>query len=101
MRALYLLSTGKLVQIPAVLIRASLGDLFNHFQKELLEDPNWAITLAGMDYSHYGMNYILKEEAAHFACTTYNMIHHDHQVEVPTRYNDPRSICHQSRSHWD
>ncbi len=35
---------GKLVQIPAVLIHVSLGDLFNHFQKELLEDPDWAIT---------------------------------------------------------
>ncbi len=43
-----------------------------------------------MDYGHYGMNYILKEEAAHFACTAYNMIHHDRQVEVPARYQRPQ-----------
>ncbi len=84
--ALYLLSTGKLVQVPAILTHATLGDLFNHFQKELLEDPDWAITPAGMDYGYYGYNYILKEEAAHFACTAYNMIHHDRRVEVPGRY---------------
>ncbi len=89
-RALYLLLTGKLVQIPVILSHASLGDLFNHFQKELMEDPNWAITPAGMDYSFYRMNYILKEEAAHFACTAYNMIHHDHQVEVLARYQRPQ-----------
>ncbi len=90
MRALYLLSTGKLVQIPNALICVSLGDLFNHFWKELLEDPNWAITPAGMDYSFYRMDYILKEEASHFACTAYNMIHRDHQVEVPARYQRPQ-----------
>ncbi len=84
--ALYLLSTGKLVQVPAVLIRASLEELFDHFQKELLEDPDWAVTPAGMDYGYYRLNYILKEEAAHFACTAYNMIHHDRQVEVLARY---------------
>ncbi len=89
-RALYLLSTGKLVQIPAVLLRVSLGDLFDHFQKELMEDPDWAVTLAGMDYSHYGMSYILKEEASHFACTAYNMIHRDIQVEVLARYQRPQ-----------
>ncbi len=89
-RALYLLSTGKLVQIPAILLHASLADLFNHFQKELLEDPNWAITPAGIDYDRYGMNYILREEASHFACTAYNMIHHDIQVEVPARYQRPQ-----------
>ncbi len=89
-RALYLLSTGKLVQVPAVLTRATLGDLFNHLQKELVEDPNWVITLARMDYGHYGMNYILKEEATHFACTAYNMIHRDQQVEVLTRYQWPQ-----------
>ncbi len=88
--ALYLLSTGKLVQTPAILSRATLGDLFNHFQKELLEDPNWAKTPAGMDYGYYGMNYILKEEAVHFTCTAYNMIHHDRQVEVPARYQRPQ-----------
>ncbi len=68
----------------------SLGDLFNHFQKELLEDPDWAVTPAGMDYSFYGMSYILKEEASHFACTAYNMIHHDRQIEVPARYQCPQ-----------
>ena len=61
----------------------SLGDLFNHFQKELLEDPDWKRTPAGMDYAAYGMNYILKEEAMHFACLAYNMIHPDHQIEIP------------------
>ncbi len=71
-------------------MRASLGDLFNHFWKELLEDPDWAVTPAGMDYGHYGMNYILKEEASHFACTAYNMIHPDRPIEVPARYQRPQ-----------
>ncbi|PBK91257.1 hypothetical protein ARMGADRAFT_1082063 [Armillaria gallica] len=76
-QALYLLSTGKLVQIPEVLFCAPLLDLFNHFLNKLVEDPNWAITPAGMDYTHYRYSYILKEEARHFACITYNMIHQE------------------------
>ncbi len=91
MQAFYLLSTGKLVQVPSILIRVTLGDLFNHFQKELLEDPDWAVTPAGMDYSYYGYNYILEEEATHFACTAYNMIHHNHCIEVPARYQRPQT----------
>ncbi len=43
-----------------------------------------------MDYAYYGMNYILKEEAIHFACTAYNMIHRNHQVEIPARYQRPQ-----------
>ncbi len=89
-RALYLLSTGKLVQIPAVLLYATLKDLCNHFQKELLEDPHWAITPAGMDYDHFRKGYILREETLHFACTAYNMIHPDRQIKVPARYQRPQ-----------
>ncbi len=85
-RALYLLSTGKLVQVPAVLLHATLKDLCNHFQKELLEDPDWAVTPAGMDYSYFQKGYILREETLHFACTAYNMIHPNRQIEIPARY---------------
>ncbi len=74
-QALYLLATGKLAQVPKILYHAPLLNLFNHFLKELLEDPNWAITPVGMDYDHYRYEYILKEEARHFACLAYNMIH--------------------------
>lgn len=89
--ALYLLLTGKLVQVPDVLYHAPIIDLFNYFQKELVEDPNWAITPAGMDYNHYGYNYILKEEARHFACLAYNMIHSEQLVEVPICYQRPQT----------
>ncbi|PBK88172.1 hypothetical protein ARMGADRAFT_1084826 [Armillaria gallica] len=85
-RALYLLSTGKLTEIPEILFHAPLLDLFNHFLKELIEDPHWVITPAGMDYTHYGYEYILKEEARHFTCIAYNMIHQEQSIEVPTRY---------------
>ncbi|PBK83245.1 hypothetical protein ARMGADRAFT_1089599 [Armillaria gallica] len=85
-RALYLLLTGKLTEIPKILFCAPLLNLFNHFLKELVEDPNWAITPAGMDYTHYGYEYILKEEARHFACVAYNMIHQEQPIEVPTHY---------------
>ncbi len=77
---------GKLVQIPAVLLHATLKDLCNHFQKELLEDPDWAVTPAGMDYNYFQKDYILREETLHFACTTYNMIHPDRQIGIPARY---------------
>ncbi len=89
-QALYLLLTGKLVQIPKALHRLPLLDLFNHFWKELLEDPNWAITPAGLDYAHYGYEYILKEEARHFACLAYNMIHQEQPIKVPARYQRPQ-----------
>ncbi|PBK86726.1 hypothetical protein ARMGADRAFT_1086231 [Armillaria gallica] len=74
-RALYLLSTGKLTAVPEILFRASIIDLFNHFAHELIEDPDWAVTLAGIGYTHYGYSYILKGEARHFACIAWNMIH--------------------------
>ncbi|PBK84822.1 hypothetical protein ARMGADRAFT_1087984 [Armillaria gallica] len=64
-RVLYLLSTGKLTAIPEILFCAPLIDLFNHFVKELVEDPDWARTPAEIDYTHYGYSYILKEEARH------------------------------------
>lgn len=53
-RALYLLSTGKLVCVPCVLVDATLEELFEHFREELLADPDWARTPAGIDYAHYG-----------------------------------------------
>ncbi|PBK87073.1 hypothetical protein ARMGADRAFT_1085833 [Armillaria gallica] len=84
--ALYLLSTGKLTDIPETLFRVPLLDLFNHFMKELVENPDWAVTPAGMDYTHYGYSYILKEEARHFACVTFNMIHQEQMVKVPAHY---------------
>ncbi|PBK81146.1 hypothetical protein ARMGADRAFT_1091577 [Armillaria gallica] len=86
---LYLLSTGKLTTIPEALFHVPLLDLFNHFMTELVEDPDWAVTPAGMDYTHYGYSYILKEEARHFACITFNMIHQEQTVEVPARYRRP------------
>ncbi|PBK85901.1 hypothetical protein ARMGADRAFT_1086932 [Armillaria gallica] len=67
-RALYLLSMGELTTVPEILFRAPIIDLFNHFTRELVEDPNWAVTPAGIDYTHYGYSYILKEEARHFTC---------------------------------
>ncbi|PBL03036.1 hypothetical protein ARMGADRAFT_1069602 [Armillaria gallica] len=85
-QALYLLSTGKLARIPDILSHAPLIDLFNHFLKELAEDPHWAITPAGMDYDHFGYEYIIKEEARHFACQAYNMIHPDVSIQILTRY---------------
>lgn len=88
-RALYLLSTGKLAQIPEMLFRAPLIDLFNHFMNELVEDPDWASTPAGIDYNHYGYSYILKEEARHFATFAYNMIHQEQTIQVPARYRRP------------
>ncbi len=84
--ALYLLATGKLVQVPNILLCASLEELFNHFKEELVVDQDWARTLARIDYTHYGYSYILKEEAVHFACQAYNMIHPDHPVQIPDRY---------------
>ncbi|PBK93341.1 hypothetical protein ARMGADRAFT_1079683 [Armillaria gallica] len=90
-RALYLLSTGKLMEIPEILFCTPLLDLFNHFLKELVEDPNWAVTLAGIDYTHYGYTYILKEEARHFTCITYNMIHQEQPIQVPNCYQRPQA----------
>ncbi|PBK83812.1 hypothetical protein ARMGADRAFT_1089039 [Armillaria gallica] len=84
--ALYLLSTGKLMEIPEILFHAPLINLFNHFMTELVEDPDWAVTPAGMDYTHYRYSYILKEETRHFTCVTYNMIHQEQMVEVPAHY---------------
>ncbi len=85
-RALYLLATGKLVQIPNVLLCAPLEELFNHFKGELVADLDWARTPAGIDYNYYGYSYILNEEATHFACQAYNMIHRNHLIQVPARY---------------
>ncbi|PBK92249.1 hypothetical protein ARMGADRAFT_1081027 [Armillaria gallica] len=87
--ALYLLSTGRLTAVPEVLHHAPILDLFNHFIQELVEDPNWAETPAGLDYTHYGYSYILKEEARHFACITWNMLHQEQRVEVPACYRWP------------
>ncbi len=81
---------GKLVQVPAVLLHVTLRDLCNHFQKELLEDADWAITPAEMDYSYFQKDYILREETLHFPCTAYNMIHPDRQIEIPARYQRPQ-----------
>ncbi len=39
-QALYLLTTGKLVQIPNVLLNVTLLDLFNHFRNELIADEH-------------------------------------------------------------
>ncbi len=89
-QALYLLATGKLVQIPNILLHATLVELFNHFKEELVADQDWARTPAGMDYNHYGYGYILKEEAIHFTCHAYNMIHLDHLAQVPARYQWPQ-----------
>ncbi len=52
-------------------------------------DQDWAQTPARLDYTHYRYSYILKEEARHFACQAYNMIHQDHPVQVPTHYQQP------------
>ncbi len=79
--ALYLLATGKLVQVPDVLFNATLDIVFNHFKEELVADQDWARTPAGLDYAHYGYGYILNEEALHFACHAYNKIHSDHPVK--------------------
>ncbi len=89
-QALYLLATGKLVQIPDILFRAPLEELFNQFKEELVADQDWARTPAGMDYAHYGYGYILNEEVVHFACQAYNMIHPDHSVQIPNRYQHPK-----------
>ncbi|PBK82712.1 hypothetical protein ARMGADRAFT_1090035 [Armillaria gallica] len=35
-------------------------------------------------------SYILKEEARHFTCQAYNMIHPDHPIEVPAQYQRPQ-----------
>ncbi|PBK87923.1 hypothetical protein ARMGADRAFT_1085258 [Armillaria gallica] len=88
-RALYLLLTGKLTSVPEILFRASIINLFNHFARKLVEDPDWATTPAGIDYTRYGYSYILKEEARHFACVAWNMIHQEQHVEVPARYQRP------------
>ncbi len=88
--ALYLLATGKLVRIPNILSHVPLIDLFNHFLEELVADQDWARTPAGIDYTHYGYSYILKEEARDFACQAYNMIHQDCPIQVPARYQRPQ-----------
>ncbi|PBK80943.1 hypothetical protein ARMGADRAFT_1091693 [Armillaria gallica] len=88
-RALYLLSMGKLTTVPEILFCASTINLFNHFACELVEDPDWAVTPAGIDYTHYGYSYILKEEARHFACVAWNMTHPEQRVEVLPRYRCP------------
>ncbi len=85
-QALYLLATGKLVQIPDILLHAPLEELFNHFKEELVVDQDWARTPAGIDYAHYGYGYILNKEAIHFTCQAHNMIHLDHLVQIPDHY---------------
>ncbi|PBK79086.1 hypothetical protein ARMGADRAFT_1093478 [Armillaria gallica] len=94
-RALYLLSTGRLTTTPEILYRALIIDLFNYFTQELTEDPDWAETPAGMDYTHYGYSYILKEEARHFTCVTWNMIHLNQNIEVPAPTNNHCQTFHQ------
>lgn len=91
-QALYLLVTGKLVQIPDVLARVPLINLFNYFLEELVADQDWARTPAGIDYAYYGYDYILKEEARHFTCQAYNMIHLDDPVQIPTHYQRPQIV---------
>ncbi len=88
-QALYLLATGKLVQVPSILLCALLEELFNHFKEELVADQDWARTPAGIDYAYYGYGYILNEEVVHFACQAYNMIHPDHLVQIPDCYQCP------------
>ncbi|PBK79087.1 hypothetical protein ARMGADRAFT_1093471 [Armillaria gallica] len=88
-RALYLLSTGKLMVTPKILHNTSTMDLFNHFARELVEDPDWAETPARLDYTQYRYSYILMEKARHFACVAWNMIHPDRRIKVPTRYQRP------------
>ncbi|PBK91898.1 hypothetical protein ARMGADRAFT_1081309 [Armillaria gallica] len=39
-----------------------------------------------MDYDHYRYEYIIKEEARHFVCQAYNMIHPNIPVQIPARY---------------
>ncbi|PBK90271.1 hypothetical protein ARMGADRAFT_1083133 [Armillaria gallica] len=46
-------------------------------------------TPAGIDYTHYGYSYILKEEARHFACVAWNMTHPDQPIKVLPRYQRP------------
>ncbi len=89
-QALYLLATGKLVRIPDVLLLMPLEILFNHFLEELVADQDWTRTPAGIDYAYYGYSYILKEEATHFTCQAYNMIHRDHPIQVSARYRRPQ-----------
>ncbi len=84
-RALYLLLTGKLIRTLELLICASYDDLFNPFVHELLEDAAWVESEAGINYAHYWFDYILQEEAGHFACLTYNLIHPDDEP--------PGSVC--------
>ncbi len=43
-----------------------------------------------MDYNYFQKGYILREETLHFACTAYNMIHPDRQIEIPARYQRPQ-----------
>ncbi len=88
--ALYLLATGKLARIPDILHCAPLINLFNHFLEELVADQDWAKTLASINYAYYGYSYILKEEARHFACQAYNMIHQDRSIQVPACYQRPQ-----------
>ncbi len=91
-QALYLLATGKLVQIPDILLRVPLDELFNHFKEELVADQDWTRTPAGMNYAHYGYSYILNEEALHFACHAHNMIHPNQPIQIPECYRRPKVV---------
>ncbi|PBK62706.1 hypothetical protein ARMSODRAFT_1024683 [Armillaria solidipes] len=88
--------TRRLERPPPILQNASIDDLFHHYTRTLREDPVWLLTTAGQDYTHFtyqtniNVIYILREEAAVHAASTWNRVHpRNEQVAVLPGYQPP------------
>ncbi len=90
-RALYLLYTGKMVEIPEELFNTSYDILFTHFTNKLLADPTWAEMEAGYNYFYFSnrnlaISWILEKEADRFATQVYRLIHPNIQIRNISPY---------------
>ncbi|PBK58683.1 hypothetical protein ARMSODRAFT_1028052 [Armillaria solidipes] len=79
-----------------ILRSASIDELLQYYIHALVENPAWLLMTAGRDYMHFTNNttinvsYILREEAAVHAASTWNRVcpWHEH-LEIPPRYEVP------------
>ncbi|SJL13537.1 uncharacterized protein ARMOST_16981 [Armillaria ostoyae] len=91
--AIWQFLTRKIAVAPPILRNATINDLFHHYTHALLDDPTWLLTTAGWDYMFFtydmrtSVEYILREEAAVHAATTWNRVHPwNERMEVPPGY---------------
>ncbi|SJL07033.1 uncharacterized protein ARMOST_10376 [Armillaria ostoyae] len=92
--AIWRFLTNRLAVPPPVLRNATIDDLFHHFTHSLLEDPTWLLMTAGRDYMYFtnirqiGVEYILREETAVYATSTWNRVHPwNERMTVPPGYD--------------